>query len=96
MLTFKIVAYSLTSSCAFLLAFWEMRLRRQLTDRALVQQHENASDYSDLSYGIQKEIRRERILKYLPGEALFKLKLVAGLKFLLVAILIAEVVVFQR
>ena len=96
MLASKIALYILTIAGAFFFAFWELRLRRRLTDEALEQQHESVSDYSDVSYGIRKEIRRESILKSLPREALVKLRIVASLKFLFAATLIVEVVLLQR
>ena len=93
---FKAVLYVLTIGSVFFFGFWEYRLRRRLTDEALEQQRESVSDYCDLSYEIQKEKRRERILNSLPRESLSKLKLIAGAKFLFFAILIVEIVLLQR
>jgi hypothetical protein len=96
MLAFKAALYTLTIGSAFFFAFWEWKLRRQLTDEALEQQNESISDYSDVSYGIRREVRRERIMKNLPPEELFKFRVVASLKFIFVAILIAEVIFLQK
>lgn len=96
MLAFKVVLYIVTIGSAFFFAFWEWKLRRRLTDEALAQQSESVSDYSDLSYDIRREMRRERILKSLPPEAMFKLKVIASFKFLFVAVLIVEVFFLQR
>jgi hypothetical protein len=96
MLAFKAALYTLTIGSAFFFAFWEWKLRRQLTDEALKRQSESVSDYSDPSYSVRKEARRERILKSLPPEALFKFKVIASLKFLFAAILIVEVIFLQR
>jgi len=41
-------------------------------------------------------MKRERFLRELPRETLFKYRLVIILKFFFVALLIAEVIVFQR
>jgi len=96
MLAFKVALYVMTIVCAFFFGFWELKLRRRLTDEAMWQQHEGVNDYLDASYDIRKEIRRERVLKSLPPEALFRLRLIASLKFLLIAILVIEVIVLQR
>ena len=96
MLALKIALYILTIATMLFLGFWEHRLRRRLTDEALEQQHETVSDYCDIFYGVRKEIRRERLLKTLPPEVLFKLKVIAGLKFLFFAILGIEVFFLQR
>lgn len=96
MLASKIALYILTIGAAFFFAFWELRLRRQLTDEALEQQRESVSDYADVSYDVRKAIRRERILKSLPREVLFRLRMVVSLKFLFLAMLMFEVVFLQR
>jgi hypothetical protein len=71
-------------------------MEAELADKALVQLQECVRDYSDFSYGIGREIRWERVLRSLPPESLSKLKIIATLKFLFAAVLIAEVVVLQR
>ena len=90
----KIALYLLTIAGAFFFAFWEIKLKEQLTDGAL-QQHESASDFgiwNDLSI----KIRRERSLKNLPRRQLFKFRVIVSFKFLFVAILVVEVIFFQR
>lgn len=77
MLAFKSALYILTIATMFFLGFWELRLRRRLTDEALEQQRETVSDYCDTFYGIRREIRRERLLRSLPPEVLFKLRVIA-------------------
>lgn len=96
MLATKIALYVLTLGTALFFAFWEMSLRRRLTDEALEQQRESVSDHSDVLYDMRKEIRRERILKSLPRKDLFKLRVVVSLKFLFLAVLLFEVVLLQR
>jgi hypothetical protein len=94
MLAFKIALYVLTISSAFFFGFWELKLKRQLTDDFLDQQHENVSDI-DSFYEFRRDVRRERILKNLPREVLFKYRVEVGLKVLFAAILIIEVIVLQ-
>lgn len=94
MLAFKIALYILTSATALFFAFWERKLKHQLTDELLEQQHQNVSDL-DGSYEIRRDIRRERILKSLPPEALFKLRIVMTLKLLFTAIFVTEVIFLQ-
>jgi hypothetical protein len=96
MLALKIALYIPTVAAGLSCAFWETKIRRQLTDEALDRQPESVNDFQDISYGIRKEIRRERILKSLPPEMRFKYKSVVGLNFLFFAILIVEVFVLQR
>lgn len=94
MLAFKIALYILTLGSAFFFGFWELKLRRQLTDGSL-EQHENVSDFDSL-YDVRKEIRRERLLNRLPREVRFKLRVVVSLKLLFFAILVIEVILLQR
>lgn len=96
MLAIKIALCLLTLGIAFFFAFWELRLRRRLTDEALEQQRESVSDHSDVLYDIRRDIRRERILKSLPCDVLFKLRVVVSLKFLFLAILLFEVILLRR
>jgi hypothetical protein len=94
MLPLKIALYVLTLGTAILLEFWERKLKHQLTDDILEKQRENVSDI-DSFYGFRRNLRRERILKGLPREALLKLRIIVGLKFLLLAVLAIEVFVLQ-
>jgi hypothetical protein len=96
MLVFKAALYIATLASAFFFGGWEFNLRRRLTEEALEQQHESVSDYSDITYGIKSEIRRELILRGLPREELFKMRVLASLKFLFIAILVIEVIFLQR
>ncbi len=75
-------------------AFWELRLKRQLTDSA----PEPTTLPSELGVmnDLSERIRRERIIEHMPKEALRKFRTVVVVKFLFVAILIVEVIVLQR
>ena len=75
-------------------AYWELRLKRQLTDDPLAPV-ERAIDFG-ITDELSDRLRRERILRELPKQALFKFRLAVALKFLFLAILIAEVIVLQR
>ncbi len=94
MVAFKASLYFLTIAGMFFFAFWERKLKHQLTDD-LLERRENVSDF-DSFYGIREDMRRERILKCLPREVLFNLRVVVSLKFLFFVILIAEVIFLQR
>ena len=74
--------------------FWELRLKRQLTDGAMQPMEEvsNLAIMNDLS----DRMRREQVLRDLPKRVLFKLRLVVAFKLLFVAALIAEVIILQR
>jgi len=94
MLTLKAALYALTVITAFFFGFWEMRLKRQLTDDA-PKPHENVSDFGLLN-DLSKALRRERFLETLPHQRTSKLRMVVSLKFMFIAILIVEVLAFQR
>ena len=94
MFILKVVTYCATIAAAMLFAFWELRLKRQLTDGA-VRPVERVCDLGVIN-DLSERMRREQALRDLPKQALFKLRMVVVLKFLLVAILIAEVIVLQR
>jgi len=74
--------------------FWEDRLKRQLTDSAM-KPVAWVSDFG-IVHDLRERMRRERVLRELPKEALRKFRMVVILKFLFVAILIAEVIILQR
>lgn len=95
MFAFKTALYILTIASLFSFGLWEWKLKRQLTDEFLEQQHESVSDI-DSFYEIRRNFKREHILKSLPREALFKLRVVVSLKFLFFVILIIEVAFLQR
>jgi hypothetical protein len=73
-----------------------LKLWRRLTEEALGQRQERVSDFQDVLYGIRKEFSRERLLRSLPREALIRLRVVGGLKFLFLVILVVEVICLQR
>src|SRR5690242_16294818 len=87
MLAFKTALYILTIAIAFLFGGWEMRLKRQLTDEMPAR---GTIDYG-MRDALRERMRRERFLHDLPPERLRKLRMIGGLKFLFVAILILEV-----
>ena len=93
-LALKILIYGITIAAALFFAFWEGRLKRQLTDGALMSSP-NPSDWSPMN-DLSERMQRERTLKSLPREMTSKLRLIIGLKFLFVAILIVEVIFLQR
>ena len=93
MLTFKIALIVLTLAVAMFFGFWELKIKRQMTDDILDRQ-ETVSDYSDVLYDMRRGIRRERILRNLPIEVRSRVRVVIGLKLLCVAILIVEVLCF--
>ena len=94
MLAAKVLVYSVTIVAAFLCAFWELKLKRQLTDEAL-HLPERASDLGIVN-DLSERLKRERFLGTLPRQRLCKFRLVAALKFLFVFLLIIEVIVLQK
>ena len=94
MFILKVVTYGATIAVAMFFAFWELRLKRQLTDSAM-QSVERVSDLGIMN-DLSERMRREQVLRDLPKQALFKFRIVVTLKFLFVAILIAEVVILQK
>lgn len=75
-------------------AFWELRLKRQLTNGAT--QPANRGSALGITNDLSDRMRREQILKELPKQRVSKLRTVVMLKFLFVAVLIAEVLILQR
>jgi hypothetical protein len=94
MFALKAAVYALTIAGALFFAFWELRVRRQLTDERLGN-HESVSDI-DSFYESRRDFERERILRSLPPEALFKYRAITTMKFLLAVALVIEVFVLQR
>lgn len=94
MFILKVVTYCATIAAAMFFAFWELRVKRQLTDGA-VRPVERVSDLGVMN-DLSERMRREQVLRGLPKQALFKLRMVVALKFLLVAILILEVIILQK
>lgn len=93
MFTLKAVTYSATIAAAMFFGFWELRLKRQLTDTAL-ELSKAVSDFGIVN--LSERLKREEILRGLPKQAKFKLRTVVILKFVFIAILIMEVVILQR
>ncbi len=93
MFILKVVIYSVTILAAMFFGFWELRLKEQLTDSAF-QPSKMVSDFG--AFNLSERIKREQILRDLPKEAKSKYRKVVMLKFLFVAILIAEVIILQR
>jgi hypothetical protein len=94
MFILKVVTYCTTIAAAMFFAFWELRLKRQLTDSA-IQPVERVSDLGIMN-DLSERMRRERVLRELPKQRLFKFRMVVMFKFLFVAILIAEVLILQK
>ena len=94
MFILKAATYGATVAAAIFFGFWELRLKRQLTDSA-AKPVERVSDLG-IMHDLSERIRRERVLRDLPGQALFKFRMVVVFKLLFVAILIAEVIILQR
>jgi hypothetical protein len=93
-IAWKNLLYLLTITAAFFFAFWEMKIKDELTHRAS-QADQRVSDFGvwkDLS----KRMNRERFLKSLPRESLSKYRVVVSLKFLSVALLVIEVILLQK
>jgi hypothetical protein len=90
----KVIIYSVTILAAMFFAFWELHLKRQLTD-GISSDSEMVSE-SGFIHGLSKRMERERVLRALPKEKLVKFRKVVALKFLFVALLIIEVFVLQR
>jgi hypothetical protein len=92
--TLRIVIYSATIAAAFFFGFWELKLKRQLTDRDF-RPSENPGDFGVLN-DLSERMQRERILRGLPQQVLRKFRLVASLKFLFFALLVVEVIFLQK
>ncbi len=92
--TLRIVIYIATIAAAFFFAFWEQKLKERLTDGDF-RPSKNPGDFGVLN-DLSERMQRERILGGLPQQALRKLKLVVSLKFLFLALLIAEVIFLQK
>jgi hypothetical protein len=92
--TLRNFIYIATIATSIFFGFLELKLKQQLTDSV------DQSAAKIIDFGLMDELsarmRRERVLKGMPKEALQKLRLAAGLKFLFVLILVAEVIILQR
>jgi hypothetical protein len=94
MFILKVATYGATIVIVMFFGFWELRMRRELTDK-LLPPPERASDLG-LLYDFSEQIKRDKTLRSLPKQALFKLRMVGLLKFVFFAILIAEVIILQK
>ena len=94
MLIFKVILYGLTIGAAMFFGYWELRLKRELTDSA-VNPRKMPSDFGMIGE-LSERSERERILSGLPRRTVSPLRRVIMLKLLFVAILIAEVLLLQR
>jgi hypothetical protein len=94
MVASKVVVYCITLASALFFAFWELKLKRRLTEEAF-RPSDRAGDFGILN-DLPEKMKREQILRDQPRQALFKFRMVVILKFLFVAILIVEVIVLQR
>jgi coproporphyrinogen III oxidase len=92
--TLNAVIYGATIAAAFVFAFWERKLKLQLTDEA-VQPVKYVSDLGVL-YDLKENLRRENFLSTLPPQAKIKYRVAVGLKFLFLAILFVEVIFLQQ
>jgi hypothetical protein len=90
----KVVTYCATIGAAMFFAYWERKLKLQLTDEA-VQPLKHVSDLGML-YDLKESLQRERFLRGLPAKVKFKYRMAIALKFVFFAILIVEVLVLQR
>jgi hypothetical protein len=94
MLTIKILVYFATILAAFFFGFWELKLKRELTD-GVPKLSESVSEWGVLS-DLRDRLRRERLLNRLPRQARSKLMRIIGLKFFFVVLLVVEVIMFNR
>jgi hypothetical protein len=92
--TLKVVTYCATFGAALFFGFWELKLKRQLTDDA-PQPPVTVSDMGVIN-DLKEQMRREQYLRSLPKQALFRYRRAVVLKFLFMAILIAEVIFLQK
>lgn len=67
----KALTYSVTILAAVFFGFWELKLKNQLTDTA-VQPPKMVSDFGVVD--LSDRLRRERALRDLPKQTLFKLR----------------------
>ena len=95
MLVAKVLIYTATIAAAFFFAFWESKLKRQLTDEAADNLPESMNDLGIVN-DLRKRMVRERFLSSLPRQRLLKFRVAVGLKFLFFVLLIIEVIVLQR
>lgn len=90
----KVLLYILTGTCALFFAFWEEKLKRDLTN-SVPQRLGTISEIGFLD-DIKKGFDRERFLATIPAEVKRKLRIVVVLKFVAAVVLILEVILLQR
>ncbi len=90
----KAAIYCVTIAAVMFFGFWELRLKRQLTDGAL--QRSNKIIDVGIMDDLSDRIRREQTLKELPKRERSQLRMVVMSKLVLIAALIAEVLILQR
>ncbi len=88
--TWKAGLYLITIMGGFVFGFWEIRIKRELTD-SILKNDERVSDRGAFSSG-KEETKREHLLSTLPRKERSKLRLIIGLKIACVISLAAEVV----
>ena len=94
MFILKVVIYSATFGAALFFAFWEDRLRRQLTDDA-PRLPESVIDRGVLD-DLKENMGRWQYLKSLPKQATVKYRKVVKIRLLLCALFIVEVIFLQQ
>jgi hypothetical protein len=87
----KAFIYSFTIALATFFSFWELRLKRQLTDSASPP-NARPSELGVMN-DLSERMNRERAIAGLPRKVRTKFRTVVALKFLFVLILIVEVIV---
>lgn len=94
MVILKSFVYVTTIALMMFFGFWELRLKRRLTDSA-VQPPQGVADLGVLG-ALSERMQRERIMSSLPKEKLRTYRRVMVLKLLCFACLIIEVLLLQR
>ena len=92
MFILKLFVYVTTIALMMFFGFWELRLKRRLTDSAL-QPPQGVADLGVLG-ALSESMQRERIMSSLPKEKLRRRVML--LKLLCFACLIVEVLLLQR
>ena len=88
------IIYGGTSLGVFLSAFWEMKIKRDLTHDAFEEARRNGFK---LPLGsIRESMKREEILKSLPAASRSRQKLLSLIKFGFILALLLEVLILQR
>ena len=96
MFILKCIIYSITLGLAFYFAYWELRLKEELTDKKLTDNEWGGISDPTILGDFAERMRRERVLNSLPKEARAKFNRAVALKFLFIGLLIVEVLVLQR